>query len=87
MLLIILLIIYIISFFIVRYVHRLHSSKHYDLWNDESCQLNFTWYIPIFNTLIAIFYPIFLYIAIQKIENKQKEPINKPKWKLFNWDL
>ena len=86
MILLILFIIYIVSFFVVRYIHRLHSSKHYNLWNNEDCQLNFTWYIPFFNTLVAILYSLFLYIQVQEIENKH-DSSNKPKWKLFNWDL
>ena len=80
MILLILFIIYIVSFFAVRWIYRLHSSKHYDLWNDEDCQLEFTWYVPILNTLTAIIYSILLCIGLLKTKNK-------PKWKLFNWDL
>ena len=87
MLLLILLIVYIVSFFAVRYIHRLHSSKHYNLWNDEDCEINITWYLPIMNTLTAIIYSIILYTSVQKPINKPEKPINKPKWKIFNWDL
>jgi heme/copper-type cytochrome/quinol oxidase subunit 3 len=87
MLLLILFIIYIVSFFVVRWVYRLHSSKYYDLWNDKDCQLNFTWYIPLFNTYIAILYSIILCLSILELKRKSNKSFNKPKWKIFNWDL
>ena len=81
MLLLILFIIYIVSFFVVRYEYRLFSSKGYSIWTDNKCQLDWTWYFPLLNTVISI---VLILVLLDSIP---KEVRNKPKWKIFNWDL
>jgi hypothetical protein len=81
---IIFIIIYIISFFIVRYEYRLFSSKGYSIWLDKDCRLSFTWYIPLFNTFMALFLMFVLYNEKPKTNKTVKKYC---KWKLFNGDL
>lgn len=75
-------IIYIVSFFLVRYEYRLCSSKHCGILPNRECQLDWTWYIPIGNTIcvFALFVLLLSNISLLKIKYK-------PKWKIFNWDL
>lgn len=82
MLLLILFIIYIVSFFLVRYGYRLCSSKHYGIWSDSLCGIDISWYIPILNSIAVVMLYVRIYTHIHNPNSS-----NKPKWKLFNWDL
>ena len=81
MLLLILFIIYIVSFFLVRYIFRLFSSKGFGIYEDKNCQLHAIWYFPVVNSVAVLFLFFILLSSIPEIIK------NKPKWKLFNWDL
>ena len=81
---IILFIIYIVSFFVVRYEYRLCSSKHYGLWLNKDCRLSFTWYIPLFNTFMALF---LIFVICNEKPKTNKNVKKYCKWKIFNGDL
>ena len=67
-----LLIIYIISFFWIRFIYRLHSSKYLNIWLNENCKADIFWFIPFFNTIGAFMYTLLILIEIinRKIKTK-----------------
>lgn len=64
---IIIITIYFLSILAMRYMYNLCSSKHYDLWIDDDCKIEFFWFIPVVNTLTAI--SLFIFI----LNNKPKQ--------------
>lgn len=80
---IIFLIIYVLSFFSLRWSYRLCSSRHYRLWMDEHCRVSIMWFIPFFNTLAAITHWWWIWLEVGAPLNF----IKKRKWKIFNDDL
>ena len=81
MLLLILFIIYIVSFFLVRYIFRLFSSKGFGIYEDKNCQLHAIWYFPAVNSLPVLFLFFILLSSIPEIIK------HRPKCRLFNWNL
>ena len=78
MITILFLLIYILSFFWIRFTYRLYSSKYLNIWLDEDCKADIFWFIPAVNTFIALLYTLLLISEIIKIKIKNK-------W--FNGDL
>lgn len=72
------ILLYALSVLLIRYLYRLHSSKHLDLWLNEDCHFEILWVIPILNTLSAL---VLFLIMMNKIVNY------KIKSKLLNTDL
>ena len=79
----ILLLIYVVSIIGMRYISRLHSSKHYDIWLDRDCKVALLWFIPFFNTIAMFILGVALFFDILKRKENKKNTLNK--W--FNLDL
>lgn len=79
---IIFILVYILSIVACKYVFLLHSSRYLDLFDDEDCTANLLWFLPIFNSFMAII--LFIFGLISKINKKKIS--NFINW-LCNYDL
>lgn len=74
--------IYILSVIWMRYLYRLCSSRHYDIWMDSACRVEILWFVPVINTLSAI---LLLAFIKGNIKSKKNKILCKSKW--LNTDL
>jgi hypothetical protein len=78
---IVLTLIYILSVIGNRWIYRLFSYKHYNLWPAKYCKASLSWFIPAFNTICFIIHVVIL------ITDDDVNFIKLPKSKFLNTDL
>lgn len=81
MIYLLLIAIYIASYFLCWGATRLCSSKHYGFWSDERCKFTTIWLIPVFNTL----YGLIMFLCTLNDIIKEHHHLPKSKW--LNTDL